>query len=507
MVSKYPDRQGGIMANNKRKFYLLFIPCYLLFIATSLFAAGKKNVEEPKILNEEWILCVTAFDYSQLSAARRITGDVITRDLVNKLDLVSYRFRISPEYAYYESYAWQQAVSAAAKAIQNKQNERSQQLYRGDPDWKYRKNLKKIDEELVKLEEAYAKILEEKPLIHTEPSFKLSQANLNGTYPAPPKKHGERRFCQNQKSDAFLVGEIREFHNRYYIKLRLFTLYTNSWIYEDDVIFSLEDIDGAVDEIAARLDAVLAGNKPSRLAITAHPPESQILINQRYAGTGIVDARERPPGKVSVAVAADGFMPETVETELAPGEHTDIDVTLGALDYTDVTINVRPPAAAAVYHGALYVGEAPYNLRLPINELNYVTVETREGKAAKAVFTSPGIPDGTSVLSLKTKIPPPSGKKRVNKARSWYYWAWGSAWITTIAFWVSDGMFQTNNAAIPQSSDPAFYETTQQLAYVRSGTMICMGVAITYGLYRMVRYLYTATDDVVPIVKMDGRLP
>ena len=490
------------MTNNKLKVIYLFAACYLLPVAF-LSAAGKKEPAEPKPLNDEWILCITAFDYSMLSPSRRITGDVITRDLVNKLDLVSYRFRISPEYAYYESYAWQQAVSAAAKAISNKQNERAQLLYRGDRNWKYRKNLKKVDEDLVKLEETYAQKLEEKPLIHTEPAFKLSQANLSGTYPAPPKTHGERRFCQSQKSDAFLTGEIREFHNRYYIRLRLFTLYTNTWIYEDDVIFSLEDIDGAVDEIAARLDAVLAGNKPSRLAITVDPPESQVLVNQRYAGTGTVEARERPPGKIVVAIAAEGFMPETVETELAPGEHTNIAVTLGALDYTNVDINVRPNPGGVVYHGALYVGEAPYTLRLPINQLNYVNIRTRDGQTAKAVFTSPGVPDKTSAVSLKTRVPPPSGQRRVNKARSWYYWAWGSAWITAIAYWISDGMFQTNYAAIPHSMDPDFYETTQQLAYVRSGTMICLGVALGYGFFQMARYLYTATDDVTPIVKMD----
>jgi len=491
------------MANIKLKaFYLLFVTCYLLSV-TSLSAAGKKDEAEPKTLNDDWILCVTAFDYSMMPSARRITGDVITRDLVNKLKLVSYRLRISPEYAYYEGYAWQQAISAAAKAIANKQNERAQLLFRGDKDWKYRKNLKKVDEELVKLEETYAQKLEEKPLINREPLFNLNQANLSGTYPAPPKPGTERRFCQTQKADGFLTGEIREFHNRYYIKLHLFILYTDSWVYEDDIIFSLEDIDGAVDEIAARLDAVLAGNNPARLAVTVTPPEAQILINQSYAGTGTVEPRERPPGKIIVDIAAEGFMPETVETEIAPGEHTDIDVTLSALQYANVNINVWGNSGVLIYDGALYVGEAPFTLRLPINQLDYITVESRKGETAKAVFMSPNMADTTAAVSLKTKIPPPAGQKRVNKARSWYYWAWGSAWITAIGFWVSDGMFKTYNTALSNSSDPSFYDTTQQISNVRSGLMIGLGAAVTYGLYRMVRYLYTATEDVTPIVKLE----
>jgi hypothetical protein len=497
MVAKYSGRQGRIMTNIKLKLYLLLVTCYLLSV-TSLSAAGKKEAAEQKTLNDEWLLCVTAFDYSQLPPGKRITGDVITRSLVNKLDAISYRLRISPEYAYYEEYAWQQAVAAAAKTISNKQNERAQLLFRGDPNWKYRKNLKKIDEDLVKLEENYAQKLAEKPLINSKPSFKLIQSNLNGTYPAPPKQGGERRFCQSQKSDAFLSGEIREFHNRYYIKLRLFTLYTNSWVYEDDIIFSVEDIDGAVDEIAARLDSVLAGNKPARLAVTVNPPESQILINQNYAGTGTVEARERPPGKITINIAAEGFMPETVETELASGEHTDIDVNLGALYYANVDVDVRGSPGAAVYNGALYVGEAPLTLRLPIDQLSYVDIKTSGGEAAKAVFTSPDIPDRTSAISLRPRIPPSTGQKRVNKARNWYYWAWGGIWVAAIAAWVGDGMYKTYYALGKN-------ETTQQIDRVRSGAIICLGATLSYGVFQMGRYLYKATEDATPIVRTEKK--
>ncbi|MDR0456380.1 MAG: hypothetical protein LBH20_06830 [Treponema sp.] len=490
------------MTNNKQKLFLLFIACYLLS-AVSLSAGGKKDSDEQNTLNNEWILCVTAFDYSLLPSAKHITGDVITRSLVNKLDAVSYRFRISPEYAYYENYAWQQAVSTAAKAFSNKQNERSQLLFRGDPDWKYRSNLKKIDADLVKLEETYAQKVAEKPLINEEPLFSLSQSNLNGTYPAPPKAGGERRFCQSQKSDAFLTGQIREFHNRYYVKLSLFILYTDSWVYEDDVIFSLEDIDGAVNEIAARLDATLAGNKPASVAVTVDPPESQILLNRNYAGTGTAEKRERPPGNIIIAVAADGFVPESVETELTAGEHVDIAVTLAPMQYADVNVNVRGNDGAAVYHGALYVGAAPLTLRLPIDQLDYVNVKARNGETAKAVFTSPPMPGGVTTLSLKTRVPPPLGQKRVNKARSWYYWAWGGAWMTVIAAWISDGMFSTYNNALAQSDDPALFESAQRLSYVRSGAIIGLGAALTYAFFQMGRYLYTASDDVTPIIKTE----
>jgi hypothetical protein len=496
------------MINRRIILLSLFIFHFSLFIVSPLFAAAKKDTAEPEILNSDWILCITDFDYSLLPLAHRIAGDVLTRELVTQLSSVNYRFRISPEYAYYESYAWQQALSAAAKALSNKQNERSLLLYRGEATWRYRQNLKKIDEDMVKLQEDYDQKLAEKPLIHREPSFDLSDANKSGTYPAPPRSGEERRFCQNQKVDAFLAGEIREFHGRYYINLRLFTLYTNSWVYDDDIIFSLEDSDGAVEEIAARLSAVLTGTRAATVAITADPPESQILINHNYAGRGTVPARGRPPGEVTIAVAADEFRPETVVLDLDAGEEVDVAVTLSPLYYSDVHINAPGYDGAAVYHGSTYVGVAPLTLRLPVGQLNYVTVESDSGKMAKAVFTAPDTPDVSYDMSLKLKMPPP-GEKRVNKARRWYYWAWAGTWITGLTAWVSYGWYSIYNDALPldangylpQDMDLDFLARRNQLLAISNGAIIAVGVAVAHEVFHIVRYIRVSTEGAVPIVK------
>ena len=488
-----------------KKLYLLAAFFSLLTAHCSLlFALGNKDADEEKYLNEEWILCVTAFDQSLLPPARQLAGNVLNRNLVDKLYAVSYRLRISPEYAYYEGYAWQQAINTAAKALANKQNERSQLIYRGDPDWRYRQNLKKIDEDIKKLTADLAEKEAQRPLIHREPSFMLTPGNMSGNYPAPPQAGGERRFCQNQKADAFLTGTIREFHGRYFIQLRLFTLYTNSWVYEDDIIFSLEDSGGAVEEITARLTAVLAGSKPAAVAVTAEPPETQILINRNYAGRGTVEARDHPPGTVTIAAAAEGFTPMIVEEKLVPGELAEIDLELIPLQYANVLVDTPGKAGASVYHGALYVGQAPLVLRLPLDQLQYISVETRN-EQAKAVFTTPSLPSQTQSLFLKTKITPPAGQKRVDKARKWYYWAWGGTWITGIAAWITYGMYTGQDAVLRSNSPDTFINSTQQLRYISLGTMIAVGVAMGYEIFHIVRYMYVATEGVTPIIKGDRR--
>ena len=480
-----------------KKLYVLFF----FLCVSSLFASGKKD-DELKYLNNEWLLCVTAFDQTGLPPAWQLAGSVMNRGLVEKLHSVSYRLRISPEYAYYESYAWQQAVGAAAQALSNKQNERSQMLYRGDPDWRYRQNIKKIDDDIKKLAATLAEKEAQKPLIHREPEFKLIDANMNGIYPPPPQPGNERRFCINQKADAFLTGTIREFHERIYIKLGLFTLYTNSWVYEDEIIFSLEDSGGAVEEITARLTAVLAGSKPAAVAVTADPPESQILIKGNYAGRGAVPARDHPPGTVIIAVAAEGYAPMTEDVELVAGKLSDIAVTLSPLQYADAHIGTLGNTGASVYHGALYVGEAPLTLPLPLDQLQYISVE-RRNERAKAAFTTPDLPSDTLSLSLKMKVPPPSGKKRVDKARRWYYWAWGGTWITGIAAWITYGMYTGQNAVWAMGDSRDFYNSTKRLEYISTGAIIAVAVAVGHEIFQMARYMYTATEDVTPITKGD----
>ena len=509
------------MGNNRRKekksfFFLFSFFLFLfsfLFFSPSLFAKGKKDTTEKEPINNEWILCVTAFEY-KLSSSRRITGDVITRSLVDKLKTIDYRLRISHEYAYYEGYAWQQTISVTAKAISSKQNERSQLLYRGDPGWKYQRDLKKIDEDLQKLQEELAAKEAERPVVNNEPSFALCQANLGGTYPAAPKINGsatfgsgattgsERRFCQNQKADAFITGEVREFHGRYYIKLRMFTLFTNSWVYEDDIIFSLDDIDGAVNEIAARLTTMISGNKPAAVAVRANPPQAQVLINQSYAGTGAVEARERPPGKVVIAVSAEGYDPLIIEEESSAGELLDVEVELSPQQYGNVHIDIPGKTGIAVYHGALYVGEAPLTLRLPIDQLNYVSVDSKKGESRKVVFSSPDMPEGEFSVSLKLKPTRPSGEKRVDKVRKQYYWSWAGVWITGVTAWVTSGIYSSQlDTWNKGQTDPAFGGKVNRMYWVKTSALIALGVAAVYNISQMTRYLYVASQGAAPIVK------
>ena len=479
----------------------------IIFIAlcSFVFASGKKQEEEKKTINNNWILCITGLNSSALTESRRPIVDVFTRNLVDKIQTVRYRVRLSPEYAYYEDYAWSRDVTAAAKALETKQNERALLLYQGEANWRYRQNLKKKDDEIVKLRETFDRINSEKPLVQRTPDFDITAGNKDRNFPAPPQSGGEYRFCQTQNADAFLTGAISEFYGRYYVTLKLYVQYTRSFIYEDDVIFSAEDIDAAVSEIADKLTMVLAGNKPAAITITAEPPDTLILINQAFAGKGGVETKELPPGKVTVAFSIEDYNSKIIETELSPDEQTEIFVSLSPVEKGEVDVIVPGKPGASIYQGAMYVGEAPLSLWLPINQLDYINILTQRGEESRAVFAAPENVNQGLTLSLKTKLPPQKGERRVNKARSRYYWAWGGTWITGIAAWITYGISTGYNNAYNISGSRELFPKANVMYFVSLGAVGLTGAAVIYEIIRMYWYLHSATEYATPIVKTDSK--
>jgi hypothetical protein len=485
----------------------LKVPLILFFCLLPAFVFGRAKADEPEqaVQKNEWILCITNFDMSALPPNHRITGEVMTRNLVNAVNALGYRIRISREYAYYEGYAWSQARTAAAKALSAKRDERDLLLYRGEPAWRYRRSLKTIEGDIKKLEEALAKTEAEMPLIEQKPVFKFTDGNASGNFPEAPEPGGEYRFCQSQKADGFLAGELIELYGRLYITLRLYAVYTRSVIYEDNIIFSPDDAGDAVDEIAGRLVAVLGGSRPAAIAVRAEPEDTLVLINKTFAGRGEIAPREHPPGKVTISLSAENHAPQTVETELFAGELTEIETILVPLNFAPLEITIPGETGVLVYQGALYVGEAPLTLRLPLNQLDYVHVETPSLKTAQAVFMTPGLNE-TGTLSLNPKIPPPLGQKRVEKARRQYYWAWGTTWIAAAAAWMISGSTTSygdtyRNTPLSVDLSPDLYNQAMTFYYINIGALTLLGAAVTYDIFQLVRYIYISGQDAAPIIK------
>jgi hypothetical protein len=287
--------------------------------------------------------------------------------------------------------------------------------------------------------------------------------------------------------------------------VRLYALYTNSYIYEDEIIFSPESRDSAVEEVAGRLITALSGSKPSAIVVHADPPQAMVLINKSFAGNGESGLKERAPGTVVVDLSAEHFYPQSVELVLSPGELAEVTVSLQEEILTEMKINIPGHDDVSVYQGALYVGKAPLTLRLPSYQLEYITAEEGDNGNAAAVFMSPDILTKAGDLSLKLKPPLPAGQKRVAKARNRAYWAWGSTWIAGITAWVVNGYYTSqlngyNYSYYQGFPSEAMYNKTVTMQWVNYGTIGLVILAAGHDFFQMIRYINTSGADSTPII-------
>jgi hypothetical protein len=490
-----PERRisGGV-------FILLFGTVVFAFFPHEAFGKGKAETEtRPDPINTEWVFCVTALDVSALPPARRIIGEVLQANLVDSLKTVDYRIRIFPEYTFYEGTAWSKARLEAGKKLAAKRNQRDLLLYQGNANWRYRRSLETVNKEIVQLEEDFKKTEALIPEIGTKPVFKLTGENEQGVFPKAPKSGEEKRFCISQNADAFLSGKVSEFHGRLYIVLRIYARYADSYIYEDSDIFSPDDLNIAAEEISGRLTAVIAGTEPAAIQVTAVPENAMVLINNSFAGRGKTAILERSPGQVEVSVYAEHHNPYTVSLELTAGELAELSLRLTPL--AESVFNVESPSGSggSVYRGALYLGEIPQTVGLPLNQYEYFRVNTPEGDIAQIVLFGGAEPDRINTISVQPTAP--KGKNEVATIRRKYYGAYGRFWLLLPAAYVLWGVSSTMTNTYNMTQNPELYNRALTLSYVSMGAVIAAGGFLLESFIREAVYLVVSTRNEPKLAK------
>ncbi|MDR2747769.1 MAG: hypothetical protein LBB77_10035 [Treponema sp.] len=499
----------------------------LLFLfPLPLFSFGAKEEPAPELLDPNWTLLITAFDTSALGETNSALGETVMLNLAMEIGKLNYRLRVSEEYTYYKSLAERQNQSAAAQVLVNKRNERDQLIYKGDPQWKYRKTVKSLDEEIKKLEEDYRKILALEVFINREPVFILARENGEGLFPQPPKEGNEYQFCKNLKIDAVITGSMSEYHGRIFVTQNLYVLYADSYIYRDSIIFSPERSVEAMDEFADRITQTIAGLPPAELKVTAMPESALVLLDRGYGGRGELE-QMLPPGTVRVEAFAEDHESADMELKLEGGERTELSLNLKPLELIPLNIDVPGEEGVSVYLDSLFMGKTPLTLTLPGDRLEYVFAESSDGNEAQAIFLSPpprylppavespGRPRLFAKLfppkndlegnNLKLRLGPPYDPKaeRVDRARRMYYWAWAGTWVSAIGAWMLNGYANSvvnaynNNSARPvELYNKA--KRAQTLNYVGIGLV---STAVLVEIIQMARYITIAGKDSPPYVE------
>jgi len=507
----------------KRGSFAAIILLLILSIGNRLDAFGKKEAEsEQKPVNPQWVLGITAIDTSALPS-QQVMGEMVARNLANNVSKLHFRFRGEEESFYYRDLAWAKSRADTAKALQTKRNERDLLLFRGDRNWKYRKNLRTVDDAILKLEADLERINANAPVVEDKPVFML--ASGSGNYPKPPEPGTEYQFCTSQKIDAFLSGNLSEYHGRIFLTVRMYTIHTRSFSFEESILFSLENLNEAIDEISGWLAIAVSDALPSAVLVHVSPPEAMALIDGSFAVPD--EMHFRSPGETEITVRADNFVPYSVSAELNTGELTEFFINLSPLSLAAFEATVPNNPGSKVYLGSLYVGEAPLTLELPGTSFAYISVETPQGEIGSMVYRDNSLIKGNAQFTritedgsvgaggsaaFTTKVPISPEEKRVDRARRGFYGAYGAFWIILPVSLLTAGIAQNyvnaNNMAAVYGMYADDYDTRKKIydnavigRNVTIGAYGVMGVALGVTFFQIFRYLYVSGGDATPIVK------
>jgi hypothetical protein len=454
----------------------------------NLYAEGASEEVETETLYDTWILCITKFDTSGLSPDKQIIGNIVTRKMIGELSSLGARIRPPEEIAYYNEYAWSKARLEAGQTLKSKRDERDALLFLGDSSWTYKNKMKKIDEEIKTLEETFSQREADFPLVVENPAFSLLEQNLSGTYPELPETGMEYAFCKEQNIDGFLSGAISEYYGRIYLSIKLYTLYTQKYVYEDYELFSVEDQQTLLAELSGRLKSVLSGIEASQIVVKAKPENAIIVLNDDYAGRGNIEEKNQNPETVNIEVFAEDYQPEDFQVDLFSGELAQVSIELKPITYDAFYIDTSNGFPASLYLGSTYMGETPITLNLLPDQYEYITMENEKGESTSFIY------DGSISTAHVTLSLAEENKKTVEDYRKGFYGAYGRFWLSLpIAFFVYGAATSAVNAS-NYSGTQGMYDNAVVTRNVSIGAAAIAGGFLIETLIRMGIYLYQSNS-------------
>jgi hypothetical protein len=291
----------------------------------------------------------------------------------------------------------------------------------------------------------------------------------------------------------------------------LYTLYTNSYSWEDGILFSSEDLDNALSELGGRFNAAVSGLEPAALIVHVEPEDAMIIIDDFWAGHGEALLREHIPGVVRVAAHADNYLSTQFEIEVNAGEIAELYVNLTPLGVSALTVDVPGSPDSSVYLGGLYLGKAPLSVELSRNDLSFISVETPSGEIGSAIYGEGGNVRGnaefisaSNTFAFKTAVPVSPEEKRVAAARNSFYSAYGRFWIALPVSLIAIGLANNYINGYMYSPTPTreMYDKATAGTYVRGGGYVLIGMAVIDTVYHVVRYLVASRADANPLARV-----
>ncbi|MDR1867035.1 MAG: PEGA domain-containing protein [Treponema sp.] len=472
--------------------YYLLIVCALT-VTVPVFSQGNAEETEETILNPEWVLCVTACEYSSLPLAQQYLGSLYIRSIVYNLGKVQHRARSSAEREYYTVAARNSARTVAARELAAKRLERDQLFFRGNSQQAYKKALKTLDKTIETLEQTVLNI-ETAPLtVEPRPQIRLATVNEQQHYPPPPRPGFEGSVCVANGADALLSLSLSPFHGRIVATIKLWTIASAAYTYEDSILFSLEDSTEALEELITPFIAAVSAEAPATLNVHTTPADTLVSVN----GVLVRDIKNEKfmPGTAEISVSADGYETNTTVVELKSEELTELFVDLRPFGNRSLIVDAQQPSR--VYRGSEYLGDTPLHVTIPADQTEYLRLESMDGRTASAII------EGGAPLSNATALKPflnyTSPQAELEKKRRQFYNAFGRFWLTLPIAILATGI--NSSETVAGNLFPNIQLNRPLTMSITVGSWVLFGLTTAEVIYRASRYIGFASEGVPSTIR------
>jgi hypothetical protein len=328
-------------------------------VALASAEATEPTVEPPQDPKEEYVVGIAQFASSFVGPQHAYLATSIPSLLQERVGAVDVHRFTDLELEGSRDELLRQAVTKAGQAVADAYEARDALLFSSSDE--YEEHTRKIEEARARLE-ALEAMSPAAVSVEAKKPVRLSEPGGTGRLYAPVHRRPDL-VADELELDLLVWGMLEQIEEYLYVECHAYSAAAGETLLSSGDAVSLDDVDRAVEALAAELATVILGRVWGTVRVTADPADAAIRVNGDLVGMGFARVPYLAPGSHEVRVSRTDYDAEEETVHVAAGTVRDLSVVLRPRTRKSVRI-WSEPAGAAVYLQSEWVGTTPLSVQI-----------------------------------------------------------------------------------------------------------------------------------------------
>jgi hypothetical protein len=287
--------------------------------------------------------------------------------------------------------------------------------------------------------------------------------------------------------DLLVTGSLGLQSGYAIIQLRGFDASLEREVFSWKSYCSVDDPGPAALEMADRLERWVAGRNFARIELSIKPPSAELRVDGRLFTGASPIFYAYSDGALRIEASASGRTTKFIDVDYALGDRKIIDIALEPRVTGEVILSAEPEGAA-VSLDSVPIGRSPATIEL--DGSRGIATLSAAGREPQSLVLPPS---GSS--ELKVELLPKDGlgpAGRILAAKDSFYQALGWFVISLPVSTLTAGLFRGYDEAYARSGDQGMLVSRNLSVAALSASVAAAGVAATFMVIRLIRYLGVA---------------